>query len=557
MTARRPLALEALEDRLTPATSGITWPDGAHLTLSFVPDGTRVADYRSSLFATLNQVGSTAAWQQAILKAFQAWASQANLNVGVVPDGGQPLGTSGAVQGDARFGDIRIAAAPLAPGTLMTNTPFEWSGTTWSGDVLVNSSYLFSLGGGGRTYDLYTAMLNEAGNVFGVLDSHTDAASAVYYQYAGAKTGLDANDVADVHAQYGTRAPDQYDAAGGNGTAGTATNLGIPLTGVGLQADITTAADVDYYKFSIPVLTPGVLGLNIQLTTSGLSSLVGGLQVTNVLGQVVGSATATDPLHGDLTVTVSGGGLLGGLLGGLGYTVKVAAGNNAAFAVGSYNLTVSYSLTDGTIIGPIIAPLGTLIDGELGLNDTLNAAVQLPSRLLGGSKPDARFDYTARSSISGGSDVDYYKVRAPAGSGQKMNVLVWALEANKLLPRVDVYTADGAAVPATLLANENGTYSVEVPAAVGGATYYVGVSALAPAGGHNKGNYFLGVDFTGQPVTTLSPFTHGTLTAARPQVWWSLPVAQNRLYEFELSASAAASAAVEVRMDVYDAAGND
>ena len=45
MVRSRPLALERLEDRLTPATSGVTWPDGSHLTLSFVPDGTPVGGW--------------------------------------------------------------------------------------------------------------------------------------------------------------------------------------------------------------------------------------------------------------------------------------------------------------------------------------------------------------------------------------------------------------------------------------------------------------------------------------------------------------------------------
>src|SRR5947209_19571244 len=103
MTRTRRLNLERLEDRWTPATSGVTWPDGSHLTLSFVPDGTQVGNYTSNLFATLNRVAPTAAWQRAILAAFQAWAAPVNLNVGVVADGGQPLGTGGAVQGDARF----------------------------------------------------------------------------------------------------------------------------------------------------------------------------------------------------------------------------------------------------------------------------------------------------------------------------------------------------------------------------------------------------------------------------------------------------------------------
>ena len=98
MARSRRLSLERLEDRWTPATSGVTWPDGQHLTLSFVPDGTPLGNTTSSLFKTLNAVAPTAVWQREILRAFQAWAGNVNVNVGVVPDSGQPLGTGGAVQ---------------------------------------------------------------------------------------------------------------------------------------------------------------------------------------------------------------------------------------------------------------------------------------------------------------------------------------------------------------------------------------------------------------------------------------------------------------------------
>src|SRR5262245_15961836 len=110
---RRPrLNIERLEDRCTPSTSGVAWPDNQHITLSFVPDGTGVGASPSSLFRTLDAVAPRAVWQREILRAFQTWAATTNLNVGVVADGGQALGTGGAVQGDGRFGDIRIAAAP-------------------------------------------------------------------------------------------------------------------------------------------------------------------------------------------------------------------------------------------------------------------------------------------------------------------------------------------------------------------------------------------------------------------------------------------------------------
>ena len=89
----------------------------------------------------------------------------------------------------------------------------------------------------------------------------------------------------------------------------------------------------------------------MQLSTSGLSNLVGSLQVYNAARQLVGSVAATDPLHGDLTVSVGGGlsALFTQLLGGGTYYVRVAGNGDPAFGVGSYKLTVSYQLSDGTL----------------------------------------------------------------------------------------------------------------------------------------------------------------------------------------------------------------
>src|SRR5262245_32025517 len=97
---RHPLTLEPLEDRLAPAFIGGVWADPQHLTISFVPDGTATGSGASNLFATLGP--QTGAWQQTILHAFQIWAVTSKLDVGVVDDGGQPLGAPGAVQGDPR-----------------------------------------------------------------------------------------------------------------------------------------------------------------------------------------------------------------------------------------------------------------------------------------------------------------------------------------------------------------------------------------------------------------------------------------------------------------------
>src|SRR5262249_18458642 len=122
--------LEALEDRLTPTTFGYPWPDARHLTVSFVPDGTPVGASTSRLFSLLGP-NQAAAWEQEMLRALQAWAATTNVDLNVVADDGSPLGTPGALQGDPRFGDIRIGAVPLSSGSVSTSVPFNPLAGTW------------------------------------------------------------------------------------------------------------------------------------------------------------------------------------------------------------------------------------------------------------------------------------------------------------------------------------------------------------------------------------------------------------------------------------------
>ena len=101
----------------------------------------------------MSSAGPAAAWQREILRAFQTWAVNANINIGLVTDGGQALGTTGAVQGDSRFGDIRIAAGPFASDEVAAASPFSWTGTTLAGDVLFTARLRSPIGNvaGGST----------------------------------------------------------------------------------------------------------------------------------------------------------------------------------------------------------------------------------------------------------------------------------------------------------------------------------------------------------------------------------------------------------------------
>src|SRR5690349_12505814 len=100
-TRRRRPSFEALEARGLLAAFGLTWPDPSHLTLSFAPDGTAVGPGGPSVLSqTLGAMAPAPAWQATILRAFQSWAVLGNINIGLVADGGQPLGQPGPLQGN-------------------------------------------------------------------------------------------------------------------------------------------------------------------------------------------------------------------------------------------------------------------------------------------------------------------------------------------------------------------------------------------------------------------------------------------------------------------------
>src|SRR5262245_35067654 len=169
------LSLEQLEDRLVPAglppipgdpgsggtpptpvpqaVFGTPWLDATRLSLSFAADGTVVDGHASALFGTLAGL-PTSAWQTEMLRAFQTWAVNANINIGVVNDGGQAFGVAGAIEGDARFGDIRVGAGAL-DNHIAVNSPFNVLSNTRAGDLLLNSGNNFGIGDPNK-YDLYS-----------------------------------------------------------------------------------------------------------------------------------------------------------------------------------------------------------------------------------------------------------------------------------------------------------------------------------------------------------------------------------------------------------------
>ena len=104
---------ESLESRQL--LTAVPWENPSQLTSSIVPDGTDVVGQSSTFYQSFSYLGTPAALNRTIAEVFQAWTRSTNVNIGFVPDGGQPIGAAGKTQGDPRFGDVRIAAVSMSP----------------------------------------------------------------------------------------------------------------------------------------------------------------------------------------------------------------------------------------------------------------------------------------------------------------------------------------------------------------------------------------------------------------------------------------------------------
>jgi hypothetical protein len=535
--------LESLDGRVVPAVFGNPWP-GSNLTLSFAPDGTDVNGTPSQLSGAFAGIPA-AVWQGEILRAFQTWAVNANVNIGLVPDGGQPIGAPGSPQGDSRFGDVRVAAVPLAPDAAALAEPFELAAGTRSGDVWFNSSLPFAVGGATGN-DIFTVALHEAGHVLGIPESD-DPTSAMFDQ-AVARLGLNASDVASLVALYGPRRPDAFDAKASNETLKTATPIQVG-SGPGssatanVTADITTPADTDTYVYQ-PSNLRGA-GLTATVHVNGYSLLVPRLEILDASGNVIASGVGSAPGTGDVSIH------LGSLVSGATYYARVTAARSDVFGVGGYRLELRPDAADSGGSG------GTqLLNPDAGTNDTIGTASQLGQPFQ--TTTPGHFGYALAASLNSSTDVDFYRLKSPQTANNApvtMTVTVSTTPPGGTDPVVDVYDTRGNRVAAQVIVHDGGTFVVQLLNATANADYYVAVRHSHPGTGAVPGNYSLTVDF-GTPPVQLTNFTAGTLTASSAARFGQLTVNEAEVLHlvFDLSQNDP-SAATAARITVLDSHG--
>lgn len=562
--ARRPRACrsEPLETRALLDATGVIWGDAPQLTLSFADEGTRVAGLSSALHGTFDQLASTDAWQGAILRAFQTWASATNGDIGVVVDSGLPFGIPGLSCDDARFGDVRIAAIPLASDVLAVSIPSDTLvAGSWAGDMLFNSNAAWT-----SLDELFSVALHEAGHVFGLQHS-VDPLSPMHVHGVSSAIVPTSDDLAALAALHGTRMPDlnEYINSGndgaplgtliGNETLATATRVKPAHDGVGVDGsapaivhgDITDDADIDTFwwdglsDYSGPV--------TITVRPAGMSLLAPSVELLDEQGVVLQSVTSTSSTGEAVTIQLAENDRRGA------YFLRVS-GVAGVHGIGHYALTVSFDdvvtvdaervarfagrefrfLTANQIRDLFETSAQAFFNDDEHADDDPLESGELDTSV--GFVKDTRYETVG--SIADSTDVDHYRFKSPVsplGTGVPLTIVVNPLESSGLIPRIGLFTGDGAPLSAPIVANGNGQLVVQLPDAPPDDEFLLRIRSADNTGVYSVGNYRMSIIFSA-PVAELTQFASGTLTNSAPQSQHALFVGQSQLMHLLLDTTA-------------------
>jgi hypothetical protein len=448
----------------------------------------------------------------------------------------------------------------MTPDALSVSVPNDPTlSSTWTGDVLINSNDNFGPGG----LNVTSVLMHEAGHVFGIGES-TDPNSPMYAQYTGA-VSLTAQDIASLQALYGVRAPDRYEGSSGNNTIDKATQIQTPggytgATPLVAYGDVTTNSDVDFYAIKPPSNYSGPITFRLQ--SAGISLLTPHLTVLDAKGNVVGDAQSTCDLGDTLTVHLDQS------TPGATYYLEVRGATQDVFGIGSYAVaatfdsanTVSAANLDTVMRGPyqslnpndlatfLADPSHVLFNN--GRNDS--STIQLVS--TAGYAPNTR--YQTVGSIASTNDVDMYRIstpNAPSNQGLVLTVTVRALSPNGTAARVTVLDNNMNPANAQILANSDGSFTVQATGLKSGGNIFLKVTPNQSLE-NVTGNYALDAEF-GNAAATLSSLAGGGLSASTPTQGYNFYVGESQLMQFVFSTSSA-PAGTAVQMTITNASGN-